>query len=159
MAGKVVHFKSPAAFRAWLAANHTQDAELWVGFYKRASGRGGISYAEALDEALCYGWIDGVRHAVDDASYAIRFTQRRTKSVWSLVNVRHVERLKKCGKMAEPGLRAFELREQHRTGITLLSRNAGALRPSTRNCFERTPPRGRTFHAKRPGTSVRRATG
>jgi uncharacterized protein YdeI (YjbR/CyaY-like superfamily) len=111
------HFASAQEFRAWLAENHTNVSELWVGFYKKSAKRRGTTYAEALDEALCYGWIDGVRYAVDALSYKIRFTPRKAKSIWSLVNVRHVERLTNLGKMAEPGLQAFKAREQHRTGI------------------------------------------
>lgn len=111
------HFASGREFRAWLAKNHASVSELWVGFYKKSSKKLGTTYGEALDEALCYGWIDGVRYSVDALSYKIRFTPRRHKSIWSLVNVRHVDRLKKAGKMAKPGLKAFEAREQHRTGI------------------------------------------
>jgi uncharacterized protein YdeI (YjbR/CyaY-like superfamily) len=114
---QVKHFPSPEAFRAWLRTNHARVAELWVGFYRKSAGKKGATYAEALDEALCYGWIDGVRYAVDSTSYKIRFTPRKPRSIWSLVNVRHVLRLKKLGKMAEPGLQAFAAREQHRTGI------------------------------------------
>src|SRR5262249_30548810 len=116
MANKVVHFETGEVFRDWLMGNHANKDELWVGFYKRASGKRGITYAQALDEALCFGWIDGVRYSVNESSYKIRFTPRRSKSIWSRVNVRHVERLKKCGKMTDPGLRAFELRESQRTG-------------------------------------------
>ncbi len=114
---KVVHFPSPEKFRAWLAKNHTALEELWLGFYKTSSKRRGITYSQALDEALCYGWIDGVRYSVDAESYKIRFTPRKAKSIWSVVNVRRVEALKKAEKMVETGLRAFEARETHRTGI------------------------------------------
>ena len=116
-AAPVKHFASAEAFRAWLATNHAGVAELWVGFYKKSANKKGATYSEALDEALCYGWIDGVRYAVDATRYKIRFTPRKPKSIWSLVNVRHVLRLKKLGRMAEPGLKAFAAREQHRTGI------------------------------------------
>jgi uncharacterized protein YdeI (YjbR/CyaY-like superfamily) len=114
---KIVHFSSPAEFRSWLAQNHATANELFVGFYKKSSGKEGATYSEALDEALCYGWIDGVRRSVDSESYTIRFTPRKSKSVWSLVNVRNVERLQRAGKMAEPGIKAFAVREKQRTGI------------------------------------------
>jgi uncharacterized protein YdeI (YjbR/CyaY-like superfamily) len=114
---KVVHFSSPEEFRKWLAQNHATANELFVGFYKKSSGKKGATYSEALDEALCYGWIDGVRRSVDSESYTIRFTPRKSKSTWSLVNVRHVERLQKAGKMAEPGIKAFALRQKQLTGI------------------------------------------
>jgi uncharacterized protein YdeI (YjbR/CyaY-like superfamily) len=110
-------FKDQAAFRKWLAANHDKKSELLVGFYKKDSGKKSITYPEALDEALCFGWIDGVRRRIDEVSYSNRFSPRRPRSIWSLVNIRHVERLKKTGMMKEPGLAAFEKREDKRTGI------------------------------------------
>lgn len=110
-------FASAAGFRKWLAANHARARELVVGFHKKDSGRGGITYAEALDEALCHGWIDGVRHRLDESSYSIRFTPRRPRSIWSRVNIGHVERLRQAGRMAAPGLKAYAAREAARSGI------------------------------------------
>ena len=80
------HFKTAAAFRAWLDAHHATTTELWVGFFKKHSGRGGLTYQEAVDQALCYGWIDGVRKRVDEVSYAQRFTPRQSRSHWSAIN-------------------------------------------------------------------------
>jgi uncharacterized protein YdeI (YjbR/CyaY-like superfamily) len=117
MTMKIVHFSSQQELRKWLVKNHAAASELFVGFHKKSSGKKGATYSEALDEALCFGWIDGVRRSIDADSYMIRFTPRKPKSIWSLVNVRHVERLQKAGKMAEPGLKTFALREKHRTGI------------------------------------------
>ena len=114
---KAVHFSSPDDFRDWLEKNHASQVELWLGFYKTSSKKQGITYSQALDEALCFGWIDGVRYSVDAESYKIRFTPRKPKSIWSRVNVRRVEALKKAKKMAEAGLKAFEARDEHRTGI------------------------------------------
>lgn len=114
---KVVHFSSPDDYRDWLEKNHASEVELWLGFYKTSSKKQGITYSQALDEALCFGWIDGVRYSVDAESYKIRFTPRRPKSIWSRVNVRRVEALKKAKKMAEAGLKAFEARDKQRTGI------------------------------------------
>ena len=88
-----------------------------VGFHKKDSGKKSITYPEALDEALCFGWIDGVRRSLNETSYTIRFTPRKAKSIWSLVNVRHVERLSKEDRMQPSGLAAFALREDKRTGI------------------------------------------
>jgi uncharacterized protein YdeI (YjbR/CyaY-like superfamily) len=110
-------FGSQSAFRRWLERNHDKSKELIVGFHKKSAGKETLTYPEALDEALCFGWIDGVRKRVDDESYMIRFSPRKPKSIWSLVNLRHVERLIKSGRMAEPGVRAYESREQKRTGI------------------------------------------
>src|SRR5436189_5189962 len=86
-------FKTPSAFRKWLAANHAKSKELWVGFYKKNSGQPSITWPESVDEALCFGWIDGVRKSLDDESYVIRFSPRKPNSIWSVVNIRNVERL------------------------------------------------------------------
>lgn len=110
-------FKSQQDFRLWLSKHYADRSELLLGFYKKSARKTGISYSEALDEALCYGWIDGVRKSLNGESYTIRFTPRKPRSIWSLVNVRHVERLKKSGQMREPGLKAFASRQQSRTGI------------------------------------------
>jgi uncharacterized protein YdeI (YjbR/CyaY-like superfamily) len=114
---KAVYFESAAQFRAWLEIHHSNAAELGIGFFIKASGKTGITYPEALAEALCYGWIDGVRRRVDAARYAIRFTPRKPRSTWSLVNVRHAERLMAGGRMHAAGLKAFEAREAKKTGI------------------------------------------
>jgi uncharacterized protein YdeI (YjbR/CyaY-like superfamily) len=112
-----VHFSSAAAFRRWLKAHHSRAAELTVALHKKASGKGGMSYAQALDEALCFGWIDGVRHTAGGDAYTIRFTPRKPRSTWSRVNVRHARRLIAGGRMRPAGLAAFEARESRRTGI------------------------------------------
>ena len=111
---KPVHFTSQAAFRKWLSANHAAVRELWVGFYKKSSGKGGITYPQALDEALCFGWIDGLRKSVDAASYTIRFTPRKPDSIWSAVNTRRAGELRALGKMEERGLAVFEQRDVER---------------------------------------------
>ena len=110
-------FKTPAEFRRWLGKHHATAREIIVGFHKKASGRGGMIYREALDEALCFGWIDGIVRRIDDDSYCQRFTPRKPGSIWSKVNVGHVERLKAAGSMTPAGLAAFEARQPHRTGI------------------------------------------
>lgn len=110
-------FATREKFREWLEKNHASATELEVGFYRKGSGKQSITYAEALDEALCFGWIDGVRRSLDETSYKQRFTPRRARSIWSLVNVKHVERLKKEGRMHAAGLAAYEQRDPKRTGI------------------------------------------
>jgi uncharacterized protein YdeI (YjbR/CyaY-like superfamily) len=114
---KPKHFKSAADFRNWLKANHASTREVWVGFYKKASGKGGVTYAEALDEALCFGWIDGVRKRVDELSFTQRFTPRQPTSNWSLINIRHVKRLKTAGRMMPAGLKAFAARSSAKSGV------------------------------------------
>ncbi len=110
-------FSSAAQFHSWLEKNHEDCTELFVGFHKKASGKKSITYPEALDEALCFGWIDGVRNSIDETSYMIRFTPRKPKSNWSLVNLRHIERLKKQDRIKPAGHRALALRDPKRTGI------------------------------------------
>ncbi len=110
-------FAAPSDLRAWLEMHHETAQELWVGFYKKGSGIPSITWPEAVDEALCFGWIDGVRKGVDDASYAIRFTPRKPGSTWSAVNVKRVEELASLGRMRPAGLKAFEERAEDRSGI------------------------------------------
>ena len=147
---RVTHFATAQALRSWLAQNHADIGELWIGFYRKSAGKQGASYAEALDEALCYGWIDGVRYKVDEQSYKIRFTPRRPNSIWSLVNVRHVERLKKLGKMAGPGLKAYEAREQHRTGIYSFEKKRPGLAAKHKKIFRANPAAWKFFSGQAP---------
>jgi uncharacterized protein YdeI (YjbR/CyaY-like superfamily) len=112
---KPFFFTCSADFRKWLEVHHADSPELWVGFHKKASGKASITYPEALDEALCFGWIDGVRKNVNETSYTIRFTPRKARSNWSLVNIRRATELKKLGRMTPAGLKEFEGREKSRT--------------------------------------------
>ena len=106
-----VYFPSPAAFRDWLEAHHASADELWVGYHKRATGTPSLTWPESVDEALCYGWIDGLRKRVDDERYAIRFTPRRPGSNWSRVNLARVAALTAEGRMRPAGIAAFEGRK------------------------------------------------
>src|SRR6476661_3205679 len=110
-------FKTPSAFRKWLEAHHASSKELWVGFYKKGSGKPSIDWPESVDEALCFGWIDGLRKSIDEESYKIRFTPRKVGSVWSAVNIRNVEKLVTENRMRPAGLKAFEARKEYRSGI------------------------------------------
>lgn len=112
-----VFFATSADFRAWLEAHHATAAELLVGFYKVGSGKASITWPESVDEALCFGWIDGVRTRIDGASYRIRFSPRRPGSVWSAVNIASAERLIAAGRMTPAGLKAFEARKENKSGI------------------------------------------
>ena len=114
---KPVFFASAVGFRQWLVKNHVRTPELWVGFYRKDSGRPSITWPESVDEALCFGWIDGIRKKVDDESYKIRFTPRRGTSTWSTVNVRRVKELTKRGRMRTAGTRAYLARSHANTGI------------------------------------------
>jgi uncharacterized protein YdeI (YjbR/CyaY-like superfamily) len=114
---KPTFFKTPADFRKWLAKHHNAAAELWVGFYKKDSGKASITWPESVDEALCVGWIDGVRKRVDEDSYKIRFSPRRPRSVWSSVNIKRMSELVKEGRMRPAGEEAFARRLENRSGI------------------------------------------
>ena len=114
---KPTFFATPADFRRWLEEHHEDAGELWVGFHKKGSGRASITWPEAVDEALCLGWIDGVRKGIDESSYAIRFTPRRTRSVWSAVNVQRARELARLGRMHPAGVAAFEARREERSAI------------------------------------------
>jgi len=126
---QVTHFASAADFRRWLEANHATATELQVGFYNKASGRGGLTYAEAVDEALCFGWIDGIIRKLDAASYTHRFTPRKAGSTWSLINVGHVARLTAAGRMHATGLKVFAARQAEKTGIYSFEREKPAVFP------------------------------
>ena len=165
-------FASGAAFRRWLHTHHASADELLLGFYKKESGRRGITYPEALDQALCYGWIDGVRRRHDGDSYTVRFTPRRKGSIWSAVNTRRARQLTSDGRMAPPGLRAFEARNATRDTAYSYERetcelDAGHLKQFRENAkawtfFASQPPYYRrmaswfVMSAKKPETRLRR---
>lgn len=113
----VQFFESPEGFRAWLDGSHTELDELWVGFWKVSTGRPTITWEESVDEALCFGWIDGIRQRIDEEAYAIRFTPRRTGSTWSLRNMERYAALKKAGRVTSAGAAAYAEREQDNTGV------------------------------------------
>ena len=143
-------FSSPAQFREWLEQNHDRVSELLVGFHKKSSGKKSITYPEALDEALCFGWIDGVRKNLDETSYTIRFTPRKPRSIWSLVNVRHVERLKKEGRMHAAGLEAYARRDPERTGIYAFENEPRQLSPAYEEMFRQNKKAWKFFEDMAP---------
>lgn len=110
-------FKTPADFRKWLAKHHATAAELWVGFYRTTSGKPSITWPQSVDEALCVGWIDGLRQGIDAQSYRIRFSPRRKGSIWSAINIGRAKALCGEGRMLAAGLKAFEARKENRSGI------------------------------------------
>jgi uncharacterized protein YdeI (YjbR/CyaY-like superfamily) len=144
-------FDSPSAFRAWLEAHHATKTELLVGFHKRATGRPSLKWAESVDEALAFGWIDGVRKSLGEEAYTIRFTPRKATSTWSLVNVRRVEALTKLGRMQPAGLRAFAARSAARTGIYSFERREEAkLAPAEAKALRANEKAARFFAAQPP---------
>jgi uncharacterized protein YdeI (YjbR/CyaY-like superfamily) len=110
-------FATPDRFRAWLERNHDRETEVWVGFHRKGSAKPSLTWPEAVDQALCFGWIDGIRKRIDDTSYMNRFTPRRPTSTWSEVNVKRATELIELGLMTPAGMRAFEARRANRTGI------------------------------------------
>jgi uncharacterized protein YdeI (YjbR/CyaY-like superfamily) len=114
---KPTFFPSPPDWRAWLEEHHDKYQELWVGFCKRSSGKPSITWPEAVDGALCFGWIDGARKSLDESRYVIRFTPRRPRSIWSAVNIKRVGELNDLGLMRPAGVQAFERRTGNRSEI------------------------------------------
>ncbi|MEO7970218.1 MAG: YdeI/OmpD-associated family protein [bacterium] len=110
-------FKSPSDFRKWLAAHHANANELLVGFYKKDTGKPSFTWPGSVDEALCFGWIDGIRRRIDDDSYSIRFTPRKTSSTWSAVNIKRAQELISAERMKPAGEKAFAARQENRSGI------------------------------------------
>jgi len=114
---KPTFFRTPAEFRAWLLKYHATRDELLVGYYKKHSGKPSITWPESVDQALCFGWIDGVRKSIDDISYTIRFTPRKRGSIWSSVNIGRAQALIEQGQMQAAGLKAYEARRENRSRI------------------------------------------
>ncbi len=112
-----IFFDSPTAFRRWLARHHKTAPELLVGFYKRHTGKPSLTWPQSVDEALCYGWIDGIRRTIDHEGYTIRFTPRRKGSIWSAINLKRVPELVREGRMAPAGLAVFEARDPAKAGL------------------------------------------
>jgi uncharacterized protein YdeI (YjbR/CyaY-like superfamily) len=120
-------FAKPAGFRAWLTKHHLTAGELLVGFHKKGSGKASITWPESVDQALCFGWIDGVRRRRDDTSYTIRFTPRRPGSIWSAINIARVTELNGLGLMHQAGLRAFAGRSEEKSRIYSYEQAYGAI--------------------------------
>jgi uncharacterized protein YdeI (YjbR/CyaY-like superfamily) len=120
------YFRTPAAFREWLAKNHTKATELVVGFYKTSSGKPSLTWPQSVDEALCFGWIDGVRRSLGDEAYTIRFTPRKATSIWSAINVAKVAALREAGKMHAAGEAAYAKRTADKTAVYSFERSEAA---------------------------------
>lgn len=130
-----VYFESPAAFRAWLEQNHDKTTELLVGFYKVGSRRASMSWSESVDQALCFGWIDGVRRSIDQHRYCIRFTPRKPKSTWSAVNIKKIEALSQKQLMTPAGLAAFAKRSERNSRIYAYEQEEVKLSPDYEEIF------------------------
>jgi uncharacterized protein YdeI (YjbR/CyaY-like superfamily) len=149
------YFRSAAEFRRWLQRHHAAAAELLVGFHKVGSGTPSLTWPQSVDEALCFGWIDGVRRRIDDTRYTIRFCPRRANSIWSAVNIRRVQALVRAGRMAPAGERAFAVRRANRSGRYSYERRPAALPAPYAGLLARNAAARRFFAAQIP--SYRRA--
>src|SRR5262245_54454960 len=143
-------FKTPADFRAWLDKHHATAPELLVGFYKKESGKPSLTWPESVDEALCVGWIDGIRRRIDDERYSIRFTPRRRGSIWSAVNTKRVAVLTREGRMREPGHAAFRQRDSKKTAIYSYERETAAFSPALEKAFRANAKAWTNFSAATP---------
>jgi uncharacterized protein YdeI (YjbR/CyaY-like superfamily) len=144
-------FRTAAAFRAWLEKNHDRADEVWPLLRRTSAAIECLTYAEALDEALCFGWIDGVRHGCDEETFTNRFTPRKAKSVWSLVNVRHYRRLEAAGRIAPPGAAAWARRDDARTGVYSFENRPRQLAPELEARFRARRRAWAFFEAQPPG--------
>ena len=143
-------FSTPAAFARWLESHHASETELWVGLYKKHAGHRGMTYAQAVDEALCWGWIDGVMRRIDDERTMQRFTPRKAKSTWSLVNVAKVKVLMQAGRMQAPGLATFKARDPKRTGIYSFEKAPERFSASQARLFKQDRAAWNWFKAQAP---------
>jgi uncharacterized protein YdeI (YjbR/CyaY-like superfamily) len=144
-------FAAPEHFRAWLEAHHADATELLVGFYKKASGKPSITWQESVDEALCFGWIDGVRRGIDEERYSIRFTPRQRRSTWSAVNIKRAGELIAAGRMRPAGRAAFAARTDDRSAIySHEQRNAAKLEPEQEARFRANEAAWDWFQARAP---------
>ena len=151
MDGVPTFFATPDEFRAWLEAHHGTETELVVGFHKKGSGRPSITWPESVDQALCFGWIDGIRRSLDEESYTIRFTPRKPRSTWSAVNINRARELIDEGLMRPAGLAAFEARADDRSAIySYEQRHSAVLPPEMEERFRANRAAWRFFEAQPP---------
>jgi uncharacterized protein YdeI (YjbR/CyaY-like superfamily) len=143
-------FASAAAWRAWLEHHHAKAAELVVGFHKRATGKRCMTWPESVDEALCFGWIDGKRQSLGDEAYSIRFTRRKPTSIWSAINVAKVAALRAAGKMRAAGEAAFALRSEARTGVYSFERAQAAVLTAGEDALLAANPEALAYWNARP---------
>ena len=144
-------FETPEDFRKWLAENHSTETELLVGFQKKNTGKPSITWPESVDQALCFGWIDGVRRSIDENSYSIRFTPRKPNSIWSNVNIRKANELLEKGLMQPAGIAAFSKRTDAKSGIYSFEKEAECLLPEYEKLFRKNKAAWTFFNTQPPG--------
>lgn len=148
---KPTFFKTQPDFRRWFEKHHATAKELLVGFYKKGSGKPSITWPESVDEALCFGWIDGIRRSIDDISYSIRFSPRRPVSIWSAVNIKRAQELIDQGLMTSSGLKAFQARKENKSGIYSYEQRSEKLPDPYERVFKRNKTAWAFFLAQPPG--------
>ncbi len=148
---KPTFFESPGELRAWFEKHYATERELWVGFYKKGSGLPSITWPEAVDQALCFGWIDGIRKSIDDTSYVNRFTPRKASSTWSARNIARVKELSREGLMHPAGIKAFEARSDERSAVySYEQRHAAQFDPAHEREFRRHKKAWEFFQSQPP---------
>ncbi|HEY9176826.1 MAG TPA: YdeI/OmpD-associated family protein [Flavipsychrobacter sp.] len=145
-------FKKPADFRKWLEKNHERETELYVGFYKTGTGKPSITWSESVDQALCFGWIDGIRKSIDEESYMIRFTPRKPGSIWSVVNMKKMEELKAQGLVHPKGIAAYERRKDDKSAIYSFEQHKDNIKlpPEFEAEFKKNKQAWKFFHSSAP---------
>lgn len=151
MPDDVLFFETPDAFRTWLEKNHDQKDVQWIGYYKVATGKPSMRWEESVREALCFGWIDGLRKSIDDESYKIRFTPRKPDSHWSAKNIEMVEELIEQGKMKKPGLKAYEKRDEKNSKQASYERKKVQLKKEYENQIRENKKAWKFFEELAPG--------
>jgi len=143
-------FRSPTDLRDWLEKNHATTRELWIGYYKKSSRKPSITWPESVEEALCFGWIDGIRKSIDEISYTNRFTPRRPGSTWSAINIERVRVLSAQGLMQPAGLKAFQARKENKSGIYSYEQRGDQLAEPYASKFRRNKAAWNFFQAQPP---------
>lgn len=147
---KPTFFSTPDEFGKWLAKNHAKSEELVVGFHKKGSGKPSITWPESVEEALCFGWIDGIRRSYDEDSYTIRFTPRKPTSTWSAINIKLVEKLIAEKRMRAPGLKAFQSRKAEKSAVYSYENRPQSFDPAMERTFKKNKQAWKYFEAQPP---------
>ena len=146
-----IFFAGAAEFRRWLEANHLRETELWVGYYKKATGKPSLTWPIAVDEALCFGWIDGLLKSIDGESHMQRFTPRKAKSNWSAVNIRKMQSLIEAKRVSPAGMKAWEARDEKRSEVYSFERKAASLTRADLAAFRKNAKAWKFWEAQPPG--------
>lgn len=145
-----VFFSSTAEFRKWLEKNHTSETEIIVGYYKVNTGKPSMNWSESVDQAICFGWIDGIRKSIDNESYCIRFTPRKPTSIWSAINIKKVENLTEKGLMKQAGLEAFNKRKADKSAVYSFENEAKIFSHNMEEKFRSNEPAWNFFNSQAP---------